>query len=63
VQSSFARSVDLVRRSRARQPVRLSKLADLRRGSDNIHYSALAQINRDQVRRLVVACTYDYGDA
>ncbi len=32
-------------------------------GSDNIHYSALAQINRDDVRRLVVAWTYDYGDA
>jgi len=26
-------------------------------GSDNIYYSALAQINRDDVRRLVVAWT------
>ncbi|HLW78625.1 MAG TPA: PQQ-binding-like beta-propeller repeat protein [Terriglobia bacterium] len=32
-------------------------------GPDNIHYSALRQINRDNVNRLMVAWTYDSGDA
>lgn len=32
-------------------------------GPDNIHYSALDQINRDNVNRLAVAWTYDSGDA
>jgi len=31
--------------------------------SDNIHYSALRQINRDNVHRLTVAWTHDSGDA
>ena len=30
---------------------------------DNIHYSTLRQINRDNVRKLAVAWTYDSGDA
>jgi quinoprotein glucose dehydrogenase len=30
---------------------------------DNIHYSTLRQINRDNVRNLAVAWTYDSGDA
>jgi quinoprotein glucose dehydrogenase len=32
-------------------------------GSENIHYSTLKQINRDNVNRLEVAWTYDTGDA
>src|SRR6266404_1327916 len=32
-------------------------------GLDNIHYSALRQINRDNVQKLTVAWTYDSGDA
>jgi quinoprotein glucose dehydrogenase len=32
-------------------------------GSENIHYSTLSQINRDNVHRLAVAWTYDTGDA
>ena len=32
-------------------------------GSDNTRYSALDQINRDNVRRLKVAWTFDTGDA
>jgi len=32
-------------------------------GSDNLRYSALDQINRDNVRRLKVAWTFDTGDA
>src|SRR5690242_21507402 len=32
-------------------------------GVDNIHYSALDQINRANVQRLEVAWTYDSGDA
>ncbi len=32
-------------------------------GPDNIHYSALGQINRDNVHELAVAWTYDSGDA
>lgn len=32
-------------------------------GPDNIHYSALDQINRDNVQGLAVAWTYDTGDA
>ena len=31
-------------------------------GSDNIRYSPLGQINRDNVNRLQVAWTYDSGD-
>ncbi len=31
-------------------------------GSDNIHYSSLRQINRDNVSRLEVAWSYDTGD-
>src|SRR5579863_6215477 len=30
---------------------------------DNIHYSSLRQINRDNVKELKVAWTYDSGDA
>jgi len=30
---------------------------------DNIHYSSLRQINRDNVRNLAIAWTYDSGDA
>ena len=32
-------------------------------GPDNIHYSSLRQINRDNVGKLAVAWTYDSGDA
>ena len=32
-------------------------------GPDNIHYSSLKQINRENVRRLSVAWSYDTGDA
>ena len=32
-------------------------------GPDNIHYSTLRQINRDNVHKLAVAWTYDSGDA
>src|SRR5262245_19723104 len=32
-------------------------------GPENLHYSALNQINRDNVRQLEVAWTYDTGDA
>jgi quinoprotein glucose dehydrogenase len=32
-------------------------------GPDNIHYSTLKQINRDNVGKLAVAWTYDTGDA
>src|SRR5262249_10880452 len=32
-------------------------------GSDNLRYSALDQINRDNVRQLQVAWTFDTGDA
>src|SRR5437016_14606291 len=32
-------------------------------GLDNIHYSSLRQINRDNVRRLQVAWSYDSADA
>ena len=31
-------------------------------GPDNIHYSSLKQINRENVRRLSVAWSYDTGD-
>ena len=32
-------------------------------GLDNTHYSALTQVNRDNVSQLKVAWTYDSGDA
>ncbi|MCI0336388.1 MAG: PQQ-binding-like beta-propeller repeat protein [Acidobacteria bacterium] len=32
-------------------------------GADNIHYSTLSQINRENLRQLEVAWTYDTGDA
>ena len=31
-------------------------------GSENLHYSALNQINRENVHQLEVAWTYDTGD-
>jgi quinoprotein glucose dehydrogenase len=42
------------------------KYADWQRfggASDNIHYSTLSQINRENVQKLEVAWTYDSGDA
>ena len=63
MQSPFARSADLAPRSRARRPVRLSRLTDLRR---RIGQHPLFRTRPDQSRRrarAVVACIYDYGDA
>jgi len=62
VKSAISRGIiiaySIPRRSRSRQ-----RLANVRRRPEGIRYSALTQINRDNVSNLEVAWTFDTGDS